>query len=146
MSRARIRVAVCVGLAAVLAACQSTRPTSPTNIILYLDAVPYASLTEWNGADVRPALAAFQRSCAALMGRSNESPLGGAGYAGTIGDWRGVCTDASRVPAGDPRTAQAYFESQFVPYAVKAEPHSDGLFTGYYEPLLRGSRLQHDQY
>ena len=49
-----------------------------------------------------------------------------------------------------PRTtspaAQAFFEGDFVPYAVTSDPPSDGLFTGYYEPLLRGSRTQHDQY
>jgi membrane-bound lytic murein transglycosylase A len=149
MSRALLRAVVlaCV-TAVVVAGCGTTRRTTPTApfTTLHLSAVAFAGIPEWRASDARGALAAFLRSCAALMDRANDSPLGGAGYAGTIGDWRSACSDAARVSRDDPGQAQAYFERAFVPYAVKSEPHSDGLFTGYYEPLLRGSRLQHDQY
>jgi membrane-bound lytic murein transglycosylase A len=152
MSRARIRAVafLCVA-AAVVAGCRTPPRTpapapTPTPAVLHLSAAPFAALPQWGASDMRPALAAFLRSCAALMDRANDSPLGGAGYAGTIGDWRGPCAEGARVPNGDPRAAQTYFENTFVAYAVKSEPASDGLFTGYYEPLLRGSRMQHDQY
>jgi membrane-bound lytic murein transglycosylase A len=144
MNRVRLAFLAAAGIATFLVGCQTT--PRPTPAVLHLDAVPYASLPDWGAADMRPALAAFLRSCAALMGRANDSPLGGAGYAGTIGDWRGPCDEGARVPVDDSRAAQAYFERVFVPYAVKSEPPSSGLFTGYYEPLLRGSRLQHDEY
>lgn len=38
--------------------------------------------------------------------------------------------------------ARAFFESSFTPYAFAGE----GLFTGYYEPEIRGSRTRHDAY
>lgn len=59
--------------------------------------------------------------------------MGGAGYAGTVADWQSVCADAS----GD---AKAFFQKDFTPYAVSGR---DGLFTGYYEPQIRGSRTKH---
>src|SRR6202012_4500463 len=54
--------------------------------------------------------------------------------AGTVGDWRGVCADAQ----GDARN---FFERDFTPYAVRAD--EEGLFTGYYEPQISGSRERH---
>src|SRR6201999_3097883 len=50
-------------------------------------------------------------------------------YAGTVGDWRPVCAAAQ----GD---ARAFFETNFAPYVVDG----DALFTGYYEPEIRGRR------
>jgi membrane-bound lytic murein transglycosylase A len=40
---------------------------------------------------------------------------------------------------GDPR---GFFEKNFTPYRLGGE----GLFTGYYEPEIRGSRLRHDAF
>ncbi len=62
--------------------------------------------------------------------------MSGAGYAGTAGDWRDVCTRAS----GD---AKIFFEQNFTPFAVGG---GDGLFTGYFEPEIRGSRTAHGAY
>ncbi len=42
---------------------------------------------------------------------------------------------------------RAYFESHFIPYAVGAADGRDsGLVTGYYEPLLAGSRIRTPQF
>lgn len=58
--------------------------------------------------------------------------MSGAGYAGTAGDWREVCARAG----GD---ARIFFEQNFTPFAVGT---GDGLFTGYFEPEIRGSRTR----
>lgn len=52
-------------------------------------------------------------------------------FAGTAGDWLVPCVQAT----GDPRI---FFEKNFKPYALSG----DGLFTGYYEPEIRGSRTR----
>ena len=145
MSRSCARVLVFLAVLA-LAACQTSRPTAPPPGKLILSATNYAAIDGWREADAGPAVTAFGRSCAALMGKSYDQPLGGAGYAGRIGDWSAACAGVARVTPGDGGAAQGFFETEFVPYAVSAEPPSNGLFTGYYEPLLHGSRLQHDQY
>ena len=75
-------------------------------------------------------LAAFRRSCEVFA--EKPAPEAINDYAGTAGDWQKVCARAK----GDPR---AFFEKNFTPYRLGGE----GLFTGYYEPEIRGSRLRH---
>ena len=66
-----------------------------------------------------------------------RKPLGEAigDYAGTAGDWQKVCARMS----GD---ARGFFEKNFTPYRLGG----DGLFTGYYEPEIHGSRLRQDAF
>jgi peptidoglycan lytic transglycosylase A len=91
----------------------------------------FARLPGWQDDDLAQALPAFQRSCARL----SQLPPGTAiGPYGTAADWRGPCEAAQS--AAD---ARSFFETQFVPFAVRAGCDPDGLFTGYYEPELRGS-------
>ena len=47
---------------------------------------------------------------------------------------------ASRRPrlAPEPAAARAFFEAGFVPVLVTDRGNAEGLFTGYYEPLLMG--------
>lgn len=85
------------------------------------------------------------RSCADLAAKPDEAPLGGVGYAGTAVEWRQVCGAASLVPSDSPEPARGFFEFEFVPYRVGNDSGA-GLFTGYYEPQLRGSRTRHDAY
>jgi len=81
--------------------------------------------------DQSKALLSFQRSCAVLMAKPGDTVLAGAGYAGTVADWRSVCEMAK---SGAPD----FFERNFTPFAVGGE----ALFTGYYEPQIRGSRAR----
>jgi membrane-bound lytic murein transglycosylase A len=54
-------------------------------------------------------------------------------------DWQALC----RTLPPDAADARAFFESQFTPYEVWADPRHpetrEGLFTGYYEPQLRAA-------
>ena len=53
----------------------------------------------------------------------------------------GACALATAVPQDDEAAARRFFEANFVPYALIAPDGGDtGLITGYYEPILRGSR------
>jgi len=106
-----------------LAAC--TAPPPPAG--LRLVKVGFAQLPKWQNANHMAALSAFRRSCAALSDKPDSAPLTGAGYAGTVADWRQACAAAQ---------GGAFFEQNFTPYAVSG---GDALFTGYYEPQIRGS-------
>jgi membrane-bound lytic murein transglycosylase A len=47
------------------------------------------------------------------------------------------------VPADDEAAARNFLESQFVPYAiVSSEGPDSGTITGYYEPVIQGSRVR----
>jgi membrane-bound lytic murein transglycosylase A len=52
-----------------------------------------------------------------------------------------ACAVASTIPIGDEAGARRFFEGTFAPYALlNAEGSDTGTITGYYEPILRGSR------
>lgn len=86
----------------------------------------FADLPGWEEDDPSGALAAFLRSC-----RRMKSP---------------ACEAASRVQTAAADTARTFFETHFQPFAVSAGDDPEGLFTGYYEPLLRGSRERSERY
>lgn len=117
-------------------------PTVPLS--LRLSAASFADLQGWAATDPKNALEAFRRSCVALSTRPDDAPLGGVNYAGSAGDWRQLCLAASAIPA-DAQAARAFFEAEFVPYRV-TQSSGTGLFTGYYEPQLKGSRTKHGPY
>jgi len=119
-------------LCAMAAGCT---PPPPQSAGLHLARTTFAALPEWNNLRADAALAAFARSCTVLLEKPDDTPLSGAGYGGTIGDWRGVCANAK----GD---ARDFFEKNFAPFAVDG----DALFTGYYEPQIRGSHTRHGAY
>jgi membrane-bound lytic murein transglycosylase A len=110
-----------------------------------LTQVSFAALTGWDDSDARAALAAFRRSCVVLAGEPPMRAMGGAGYAGTVADWTGVCAAA---PGGnvDRDAARRYFETWFEPLRVSGGLSGDALFTGYYEPEILGSRRRHGPY
>ncbi|MGZ6021709.1 MAG: murein transglycosylase A [Rhizomicrobium sp.] len=104
---------------------------------LTLTPVSFGELPGWNQGNPRAALAAFRRSCAMVLKQAPGTELGA--YAGRAADWQPVCRASL---TADESNARAFFANNFV--AEEAGGH--GLFTGYYEPLLQGSRTRHDAY
>lgn len=114
---------------------------------LVLEPAAFSDLPGWREDRMAPALDAFRRSCRRMAAQPDATSLGGAGFAGTVGDWRTACAAAEKVPAGNDAAVRSYFETWFVPRAGRAEGgETDGLFTGYYEPLLEGSRTKSERY
>ncbi|HKQ10340.1 MAG TPA: murein transglycosylase A [Rhizomicrobium sp.] len=111
--------------------CTTPRPQIQAQAGLHLSKASFADLPQWRGADQARAQLSFQRGCAVLMAKPDSTVLSGSGYAGTVADWRAVC-DSARGSARD------FFEKNFTPFAVDGE----ALFTGYYEPQIRGSRTR----
>ncbi len=129
-----------------LSGCATAVPQPPVlPPSLRLDTIAFVELDGWAQTDPRGALRAFLRSCAVLAAKSDDAPLGGVNYAGTAGEWRQACDAAALVSTDDSETARRFFESEFVPYRVE-QGSAVGLFTGYYEPQLRGSRTRHAAY
>ena len=55
--------------------------------------------------------------------------------------WQRPCADALRIVRNDVETQRRYFEMNFTPHRlVNPDGTQTGLITGYYEPLLLGSR------
>jgi len=125
------------GLAGLLflAACGPTGEAPPEEPGFELRPVAFADLPGWRADQPEGALAAFRRSCAAILRRDDDRAMGGP-HAGTVADWRNACTAADDVADGD---ARAFFERWFAPFQVVEGGDGEGLFTGYYEPLLEGA-------
>jgi membrane-bound lytic murein transglycosylase A len=115
------------------------RPPAPGP--LRLTKASFSDLPGWRQSDPRAALQAFQRSCMVLAGRLPSAPMGG--YAGTANDWHAVCAAATAKSAPQ---ARAFFERWFTPLLVSAGSVRDAKFTGYYEPQLRGSAVEHGNF
>jgi membrane-bound lytic murein transglycosylase A len=117
----------------VVAGCTANKPPPAIAPLanLHLSKVSFAEIPQWSGADAGRARISFQRSCAVLAAKPDAAQMGGAGYAGTIADWRSACAAAG----GE---ARDFFETHFTPFAVDG----DALFTGYYEPQISGSRIR----
>ena len=134
----RIRsIAISLALPLLVMACGGNKP--PSNIGLNFVETSYSDLSGWQLDDQSAALEAFLLSCESLLKQPASRPMKGVNIAGTVGDWQPACEVAMQTPKNDAASAREYFEQNFKPVAVTLGGNSDGLFTGYYEPLLRGS-------
>ncbi len=104
---------------------------------LVLRAVSFDDLPGWEADDQGAALQALRRSCAALAERADDEPLDIAPLGGRVGDWREVCAASAGLEGAD--QAREFFEAHFAPYEARNGAEAEGLFTGYFEPELRGA-------
>lgn len=92
---------------------------------------------------------AFLRSCAAFLPKGNDAPLDlsprGLDF-GKVSDWRPACTQAATLSAGNDEAARRFFETEFVPLLAANNDKPEGLFTGYFEIVLNGSRRAGGKY
>lgn len=86
----------------------------------------FADLPGWSSDDLGGSLDAFRRGCGVVGARSG---------------WATPCTAARSVDANNPTAIRRFFETYFDLYQItSAERSPDGTMTGYYEPLLNGSK------
>jgi membrane-bound lytic murein transglycosylase A len=103
----------------------------------------FGLLTGWTKDRVAAAVPAFLRSCARFLARPDAAPfdtLSARTNFGRIADWRPLCQQAKMLGPGTDMAAHRFFETGFVPMAVADYGEAGGLFTGYFEIELNGSR------
>lgn len=122
---------ILVASSAVMASAQPT----------HLRSVNFSDLSGWRDDDHGAAFAAFQLSCGAILDRGGAFGRDPA-YGGEPSDWLEVCRRALMAQS----SAQAFFESEFVPVQVSDPERPGGMFTGYFEPEFRGSRTKGGPY
>jgi membrane-bound lytic murein transglycosylase A len=103
---------------------------------IVLEPAAFSDLAGWNADDQEGALVAFRISCERLQTLPPDRAMGTLPIAGTVGDWLPLCRVAQNVGPGE---ARGFFETWFRPWSVTDRGAAQGLFTGYYEPLLKGS-------
>jgi membrane-bound lytic murein transglycosylase A len=138
--RAILLIVIVIAVAAVAAAYFALRPPPPPK--LTLKPMRFDQLAGWGEDELAAAMPAFLKSCSLITSRPDAEPLDTAlkqGDFGTVGEWRPLCGKAAEIQ-GDNVAAKTFFESNFTPLLAGNNDHAEGLFTGYYEIALNGSR------
>ena len=133
-------IAIC---AFILTSCDLSTPTHTGDDSVApssnLKKVSYSELPGWRDDDVRYALQAFRNSCKAKIQ-----------YHGRVIPDKALFEEKCRtLPAAsaDTPTVRAWFESNFQPYKIYNDDGTDrGTYTGYYSPIIRGSRVKTAEY
>ena len=97
-------------------------------------ATGFNKLPGWKSDNHGAAFRAFKRSCGAILKNGSMTPRKSAVLLNN------VCRKASLLGNNiSNRDARQFFETHFTPYKI-ISPKSTGLLTGYFEPVLNGSR------
>lgn len=126
-----------------LAGC-SPEPPPPDR--LTLTQTIFSDLPGWTRDRHADAVPALTKSCAVLHKLSPVAPIGHGPARRLVRDWLAPCEALASIVADDHTAARAYFERWFVPYRAANNDEPNGLFTGYFEPELRGSRTRRGRY
>lgn len=134
---------------ALLSACAPVEkspeaPTGPDR--MSLAPLSFDQLPGWAEDSAAAVLPAMLKSCDRILKLPVDRSIGFDGIGGTAADWYGACSAASRVPAGDHRAARAMFETWFSPWQISNDGKVDGLFTGYFEPEIKGARQRQGRF
>ncbi len=96
------------------------------------------------------ALPALRRSCARFRFLGSERTLRPSDRGGSVADWLPLCDPLLAVSehGGADRSEQIreILREHAVPLQVLNNTREEGLFTGYYEPTLQGSRRRSDRF
>jgi membrane-bound lytic murein transglycosylase A len=113
-----------------------TPPPAPSLPATYRS-VAWSALPGWGEDRLADAWSAFRVGCRALV----------APEAATRALWEPSCSAAATIDATDGTAVRAFFEGHFSPWqVVAADGGTEGTVTGYYEPLLAGSRTKTSRY
>lgn len=132
-----MKLSAAILLAGALAACapvapKPEKPAPPAPPAPPAEArfeeTPWGDLQGWSQAGLLPSLRSFNTGCARVQSKR---------------PWQAVCAEARRVGAEDEAAARAFFESRFSAYRIVApDGATEGLVTGYYEPILKARRAR----
>ena len=136
-------------VAALVAGCQTVPPAPPAPPVRPTPAPPspsavtraqftpveWSALPGWSDDPMAAAWPAFVVGCRALLARPAAQSI-----------WQAPCAAGSSVDSTNTASVRAFFEAHFSPYRISADGNDVGLVTGYYEPLLAGSRTPTPDY
>jgi membrane-bound lytic murein transglycosylase A len=109
-----------------------TPAAKPQVAVNPLRASGWDAIAAWREDNPQLAWSAFLTSCGTLKNQAA---------------WQPVCSAAAALGEPSRETLYRFFETNFTPYqVVNADGSDSGLVTGYYEPLLNGSRTRSARY
>ncbi|MGB7816712.1 MAG: murein transglycosylase A [Methylotenera sp.] len=111
-----------------------TKPTTPaiTPDYALLKPAIWSDLDGFAEDDLSAAWLAWLKSCSTLMNKPQ---------------WQTVCAAANGLKQPNKQEIQAYFIQYFNTYSANNQDGTNtGMITGYYQPILKGSRTKSSQY
>lgn len=128
-----------IGLCAVAVA--GTSPATAQSAALKipnsaLEPLSWADLVGWTEDDHRSAFKTFMDSCGAILPRTSPGRDAGPMFSAL----QQVCRIARTFVAFDNEKARGFFEMNFRPVRIATLGEAAGFLTGYYEPIVEGSR------
>jgi len=106
-----------------------------------LKPVKWTELASWRTDDHLAAFAAYRTSCQALRKTprtDDHGPIHGALW--------NVCRKAIDLQPKDSDTARTFFEQNFQPVRIARLGEVEGFLTGYFEPIVQGSRFPNPEF
>jgi membrane-bound lytic murein transglycosylase A len=103
--------------------------------------IAWAAIEGWADDDHEAAFETFLKSCNAILQgppKRDGQPMAAALFK--------VCQRAVEANPHKPGEARAFFEKNFRPVRISPLGTPDGFVTGYYEPIVDGSRTRGDGY
>jgi membrane-bound lytic murein transglycosylase A len=104
--------------------------------------VAWADISGWRSDDHLQAFRTFRASCRAVATRQasavSQKALGTS--------LREPCRAARMADISSNNKARVFFETHFQPLRISRLGETDGFVTGYYEPIIDGSRTKTDVY
>jgi membrane-bound lytic murein transglycosylase A len=89
-------------------------------------------LPEWATLDLTPSWTALLQSCRVLRNKPQ---------------WQPVCAGAEVIDKNNSQAQREFYQDKLSPFQVfNPDGSEQGIITGYYEPLLKGSRVRSERY
>ena len=101
-----------------------------------LEPAGWDELDGWTGDDHASAFATFQASCRPIVRAKSSNDTRPVRAA-----LQTVCVRAVKVGALESEAARRFFEANFLPIRIRKLGDAAGFLTGYYEPIVDGSRF-----
>jgi membrane-bound lytic murein transglycosylase A len=106
----------------------------------------WADIPGWNDDDQLAAYRTFRASCQPIAAQ-HDLPSNLKADPKALGvSLRDPCRAARATEISDGAKARGFFEEHFTPLKISRLGEGDGFVTGYYEPVLEGSRTPTDVY
>jgi len=133
---ALLLVAALIGLAGIATAAQSGEPAPLKFPDTQYEPVDWADLDGWANDDHATAFAVFLESCRAL--NSKQPGVEALAIADAL---KTICARGLVAVPLEEEGARKFFEDNFRPLRINRLGDTDGFLTGYYEPIIEGSRV-----
>lgn len=107
----------------------------------------YNDLPGWHRDRHVEALPALMHTCNVIAKKPDSAKmLTRSDGQGTAADWKPVCKKLQQAKFTSHQDVKSFFEIHLTPHQISQGGDTFGMFTGYYVPVLKGSKRKHGPY